>query len=96
LDECFPLIVRQQDSTQWITVLMAKPDDLSFIPRTHMLEGEKTSAHHQGTCMSTHAQINSCNSHKGSHEGSNFRRHSFSPHCIGAHFMMTIKLRTFA
>jgi hypothetical protein len=28
---------------QWVKVLVAKPEDLSLIPKTHMVEGETES-----------------------------------------------------
>lgn len=33
--------LRANKVTQWVMALAAKPEDLSSIPGTHMLEGEK-------------------------------------------------------
>lgn len=37
---------------QWVKVPAARPDDLSSVPRTHMVDGEKVpSDHHMSTMV---------------------------------------------
>lgn len=57
--------------TQWVRVFAAKPDDLSFIPKSHMVIGERERERTTLECCpvtSTHAYththaVNKCNKH---------------------------------